>query len=135
MLQLRMLDAVSSVNAFRHVTEISNAPGTPLSIYFQLVDTSQLLVQSALGPWINRYIPAAGSSMSVQFINLDSAKQFARVAVNPFADDRSIWRVNTLSTDPLLGTISLSVTLTESGVAKTIFAQAVLEIDGGPDAC
>ena len=61
-----------------------------------------------------RYMPASGATLQVTFLSLDSNKQVARTATQPFpTSDPSIWRVQMLSTDGLVGTVNVLLTLTE----------------------
>lgn len=48
-----------------------------------------------------RYLPQAGATLTVNFINLDSSQNVTRVATNPFPQDTSIWMVPILPTDVL----------------------------------
>ncbi len=138
-LTARPLIEVSGVNAWRPATEVEASPGDPVDFYFQLMDGERFG-----GLWMGqeikglRYMPAAGSTLLVTFINVNSAKQFSRAAAQPFAQDGSIWRVQLVPGDApnLSGTVSLKLQLTEPGpVVRTAHMQAVLLFSGSSDIC
>lgn len=129
LLSARVISDFQSVNSFRYATEAVINEGDATSFYFQLVDLDQLLQEHGYEPAGLRYVPPAGSTVTVQFQNLDAARQFTRGAVAATADDRSLWRVPILATDPLSGTQALKVTVVEPGpppVVRSFFLPAAL---------
>ncbi len=81
---------------------------------------------------MNRYIPLAGATATVEFQNINDAKAFSRAASNPFvADDRSIFKVNILASDPLVGTVSLKIRLIEGASVRTFTLQGALNVESG----
>jgi hypothetical protein len=128
-LNVTALDDVRDVNNYRYVTEVSSTAGDPIELYFQLSDATKNLTQYGFSPSGLRYMPVAGSTLQVIFLNIDNSKQFNRFASQPFVQDSSIWRVPVLATDPVLGTVSLKFILTEpngtvGGVVKTCHLNA-----------
>lgn len=131
----RLLRSVVSVNSFDYSTEISAARGDAFIVYLQFTDKDQHRRELGFTPEGNRYMPAAGATVLVDVSNIDDAKKFTRSATQPFAQDPSIWALSFLSSDPLAGTVSLKLRLTESGVTRTVFLQAALRIDGVLEIC
>ncbi len=138
-LAARPLVEVTGVNAWRPATEVQASLGDPVDFYFQLMDNER-----TGGIWMGqdvrglRYMPVAGSTLLVTFINIDSAKQFARAAAQPFPLDTSIWRVQLVPGDAanLSATVSLKLQLTEPGpVVRTAYMQAVLLLSAAEDIC
>lgn len=114
-LTLRLLDDAQNVNSWEPVTDLVVAAGDPQAIFFQVVVNNPKR-NAACGPVENmRYMPEAGATMSVVLDNIDVAKKVTKVAVQPFATDGSIWRVDLTSQDStkLAGTVSVSFALTE----------------------
>lgn len=113
LLSVRFLTDVANVNSFEYTPQLEMAAGDGQTMYFQLIDASVDRSEQGFSPAGRRYMPPAGSSLAVTFVNINDAKQFARVAVNPFPGDSSIFSVPVLSTDPVSGTINLNMILTE----------------------
>ena len=134
-LSARLLTDVGSVNDFDFITSIEAGVGDAFDVYLQLIDKQKHPASKGFNPGGLRYIPAAGATMSVRFDNLNAAKQFSRVATQPFATDTSIWRCSVLSSDPLTGTISITITLTEGAVIRSFHIPAAILVSGGPESC
>jgi|SRR6266404_7855421 len=131
----RLLSGVGSVNVFAFATEVSAAQGDAFDAYFQFLDLEQHVNSQGFFPAGNRYMPATGASVLVDVGNIDSAKRFTRAATQPFPQDASIWKLSFMSTDPLAGTVSLKIKLTESGATRSVFMLAALRIDGFLEIC
>jgi hypothetical protein len=130
LLSARPLADASSVNSFRYADTLGANQGDAGYLYFQLVDLEQNLSSHGFSPPGQRYVPAAGATLAVQFLNIDAARQFTRFAATPFAEDRSIWRVAILASDPLDATQSLKMVLTEGSVIRSFRLQGVLRVNG-----
>ena len=128
LLGVRPLVAVAGVNSFVYATRWEGRAGEARDLYLQLVDLDQHPVPA--DPTLRglRYAPAAGSTLQVTLLNLDSNKTLVRTAIQPFAGDASIWRVSLLASDPVNGTVNFKFVLTESGVAKIAGLPAGLNI-------
>lgn len=131
----RFLTAVGGVNVFGFTTAVEAVAGDAFDVYFQFVDKEQHTNSNGFFPAGNRYMPAAGSTVTVTVLNLDSAKQFIRVATQPYVQDASIWKFSILTTDPVAATVSLKITLTDGAVVRTVYAQAALRINGIGETC
>jgi hypothetical protein len=131
----RILDSVLSVNSYDPVVAKSATSGDAFDVYFQLVDNSKHKATHGYYPEGLRYIPATGASVEVTVLNLDSSRQFVRAATQPFSQDASIWKISILSTDPVAGTVSLKIKLTESGQTKTFILNGALRLDGIQETC
>ena len=137
-LAIRPLVEVSGVNAWRYATEWEAFRGDPADLYFQLVDAERniglVFTHDVKGL---RYMPPAASTLLVTFLNVNTAKQFNRAASQPFAQDPSIWRVQVLASDTMLGgTVSMKFALTEPGpVVRGAYLQAGLRVSGANEVC
>jgi hypothetical protein len=96
--------------------------GDARDLYFQLVDAEHSSDDKNPG----RYCPAAGSTLLVTLLNVDGAKQLAKVATQPFSGDSSIWKVAVGATDSVKGTIPLQFKLTEGGVVRQAYVPLAL---------
>lgn len=118
LLSVRFLNDVSSVNSWEAASAIEIYAGDAQSLYFQLIDASLDRSDQSFNPPGRRYMPPAGSTLQVTFLNVDDAKTVVRSASQPYAQDPSIWSVPILSTDPLAGTTAMNLVLTEPGPRK-----------------
>jgi hypothetical protein len=126
-LKVTVLDDVEDANDYRYATEIQSTAGDPVDLFFQLSDATKNLASHGFNPSGLRYMPAAGSTLKVTFLNINTRKQFARFATQPFVQDPSIWKVPVLATDPVSGTVSMTFQLMEpNGVAGGITKSASL---------
>lgn len=135
LLGAHLLTAVSTVNSFDYTTAVEASKGDAFDVYLRLVDKERHRADQGYEPAGLRYVPAAGATLTVEFMSIDDAKRFVRVATQPFPGDPSIWRVPVLASDPLRGTVDLKVTLTESGVIRTFRIQAALLVGDTSGLC
>lgn len=114
-LSARLLTNVCDVNGFDFAQRFEMTEGDQTTLYIQLIDATKHkdLVPSGL-----RYIPANGATLTLTLDSLDNAKRVTRSATQPFTDP-SIWAVCILSSDKILGTVNLKLTLTENSVVKS----------------
>jgi hypothetical protein len=113
------------VNSFESTAQLEMSVGDSQNMYFQLVDSSIDRTEQGFSPAGRRYMPPVGSTLAVTFVNVVGGSNcgsgsgggfgggFVRYATQPFIQDASIWSVPILSTDPLVGTISLKMLLNE----------------------
>lgn len=134
-LSARPLIDVQGKNDFIPATEMEIFKGDATTFYFQLLDMEKNLAAHGWNPPGLRYIPAAGATLNVTFLSVDTAKQFLRAATKPFAEDTSIWAVSILASDPLVGTVAMKLALTESGVTRTAFLPAALLVKDINEGC
>jgi hypothetical protein len=134
-LAAKLLNTSATLNSFRQVNSISIARGETVDLFVQLVD----LDQNGL-----RYIPVSGATLQMQLprsnevlADVNQTRQIinrgiARAAINPFPEDRSIWKVTLVEADTLsLVSNSLRLELTEGSTKKiTSIAQAIRVGDG-----
>ena len=110
----RILSAVADKNNFEYATEWVHRQKTQDTLYLQLVDLDH---NRAGQPEGIRYVPAAGSTMTVTLGSIDAVKAVSRAATQPFPLDPSIWKVDILAADdPGEGNIEIS--MTEAGVVR-----------------
>jgi hypothetical protein len=134
----RILSSVGGVNDFDPATEVQAMKGDAFDVYLQLIDKEQHKASQGFYPEGLRYIPASGATLQVTVLSIVPTKQFVRVATAPFTatpSDTSIWKFSILATDPVEGTVSLQLTLTEGAVVRTVYMQAVIKIRGIQESC
>jgi hypothetical protein len=133
LLSCRFLVDVANVNNFEGATAVEINAGDTTTLYVQLMDLSVDRKEHGFNPPGRRYMPAASSTVSVTFTNTDTGpsqtisdtmgprlnpavpRNVVRAASQPFAQDGSIWSIPLLGSDPLFGTVNMTVTLTEPG--------------------
>ena len=134
-----MLNGVGDVNTFQYIQVAQCTSGDQVDIYFQLVDASKNLPlpNDFFSPSGLRFMPAAGSILQVVLKSIDDARTVTRYATQPFALDPSIWRLTLLSSDQLVGTFGLQLTLTQPGplVTRGYLAQAIQIASTNPTFC
>jgi hypothetical protein len=127
-LSAKILENVSNINHWNYASEAHVYEGQVNYIYLQLVDLSKTIdIDGTIGSisdYPMRYIPQGTSiSLVAVFPSIDDAQQFEITATQPFADDKSIWKIATPSSQlPKSGNFQLK--LTEDGVTKTFFVKA-----------
>jgi hypothetical protein len=96
------LENVNNVNSFYRVKQFTHVNGVQQNVYFRLIQKQDGTCESQDEL---RYIPGAGSTVTITFDCLDQSMQILRrAAIQPFPnDDRSIWMVVLLSTDVVTG--------------------------------
>jgi hypothetical protein len=112
-LSARLLSNCYNVNAFDQNLQLAFTEGDTVQVYLQLVDLTKDASNKPLSG--KRYIPASGSTLSIQIKSVDVSKTLTKVCTNPFPGDLSIWTFGVTSTDALKGTLGLLMTLTEPG--------------------
>lgn len=128
LLSALMLKDVQSVNSYEPDTELSWTEGDALDVNFQLIDISLDRGNQGFYPEGRRYVPAVGATLSCVIENIDDAKKVTRQAVQPFANDGSIWRLQILSSDAIRGTPQLRLTLTEGSKVTRGLVRMALKI-------
>jgi hypothetical protein len=113
-LNARFLDNVSDVNNYNVSTSpiIEFTEGDSLNVYIQLTDLTK---DKQSDPPGRRYVPAAGSTLSVVIENIDDAKKITRTCSMFDALDGSIWTFAILPTDLIRGTSTMRLVLNENG--------------------
>ena len=131
-LNAKILKNVADVNNWQYATQASVQEGQSNEIYLQLVDfdkvpgndKSTVLPENPL-----RYISqAAVAALEASFSSIDTAQEFTVIGTQPFADDKSIWKLILLPTQlPKSGNFKLK--LTEDGNMKSILVKNSLIVD------
>jgi PDZ domain-containing secreted protein len=118
-LSAKFLKNVANVNTFQYADQWDMAEGSSQRLYFQIVDK----LKDDL-----RYMSQATviDSVTVTFLSIDDESEIVKTAVQPFADDKSIWYIDLTATEvPNSGAVKFSIT--EDGVTKTFrVAQAIV---------
>jgi hypothetical protein len=112
-LSARMLTDVNGVNSFEYANQVECVEGDGPLVSFQLIDVTVDRATDGFVPGGRRYIPAVGATLSVVIDSLNDSTKITRSATQPFATDSSIWQVQLMSTDPIRGTATMRLTLTE----------------------
>jgi len=113
-LTARLMKNVVDVNHFQYTTQWNLREGNPATIYFQLADGEQLNAQSE--PL--RYMPESGATVSATFSSVVSGNVVNKIAVQPFSQDTSIWKITINATDTIAQG-NFVFTLTEGSVVRT----------------
>ena len=113
LLSARMLNDVAGVNSYEMVQDVAWTQGDTIDVYLQLIDASLDKAEAGFYPSGRRYMPAASSSLVVSINSIDSTKTYAKTATQPFSQDPSIWKISIASTDQIVGSRDLLLTLTE----------------------
>jgi hypothetical protein len=115
LLSCRFLNKVADVNTFSYTNQLNFTQGDTPTIYLQIVDASVDLPSEGFNPPYRRYMPQVGATLKITLDNLNTSKKVVRFATQPFPLDPSIWSFPILSTDQIVGTVSVLLQLTEGG--------------------
>ena len=122
-LSSKLIKNVDSINSWQYTetwtVRRDGSVGEPATLHLQLIDLDRDGI---------RYIPALGAEMQVTIPSLDDAGVITKTATVAFADDRSIWKFDLLSTD-LVEASNIRVTLTENGVTRRFGLTNVIRVD------
>lgn len=140
LLRARFMNNVASVNQFDWVQQVEMSEGDgPVTVTFQLIDSSVDREDQGWKPNVagRRYVPAAGATLQVVLKNIDDAKTLTKVASQAYpTTDPSVWSFQIASTDPVKGTISLALILTESAkVTRGLVPAAIRVYSNTPGDC
>jgi len=113
-LAYKFLDHIKDHNDFAVLDTLTLIQGNAETVYFQLINK-----RSVDGSFPDmRYIPDSTAQMTVTFDHIDSNAKISRVATMAYpSDDRSIWKVDILSTDRISNN-SMKVSLSENSGLK-----------------
>ena len=114
LLSARMLENGGTVNDLEATQRLRFCEGDAPLVYFQLVDLTKDRSDRGYFPAGRRYVPATSSTLLVTLININDSHQVVRYATQPFPGDLSIWALQLIPADKLLGTVSLKFLLTET---------------------
>ena len=67
-------------------------------------------------------------TLRVTLMNINDARTFSRFAYNPFPGDLSIWGVDLMESDPLVGTVAVTFALVDQGKSYTFKLQDSLRV-------
>ena len=132
-LSAKLLQNVINVNHWEYANEIYIGEGNVNEFYFQLVNLSKSPnPEDGIGilpEFPMRYMSQASAiSIKVFFDSIDDDEEFEINATQPFADDKSIWKISlTSSQTPKAGAIK--ITVTEDGVEKSFIVQSAIVVD------
>lgn len=122
-LSAKMLQSVENVNSWKYSNQAYVYEGQANDVYIQLVDLAKdpaIIQKGSMFPENPmRYVPQGTVIVSATFPSIDDAEEFTAIAVQPFADDKSIWKF-ALAESQLPNTGYFKLTVSENGVEKTV---------------
>lgn len=132
-LSAKPLKNVTNINSWKLSNQWFIGEGQANSLYLQLVD---LEVETALNPSNGafpnmpiRYISGATViTLKAEFDSVDDAEVISITASQPFANDKSIWKLD-LSSSQNPGNGNVKITLTEDSVDKSFIMMNVIVLD------
>ena len=130
----KILKNVVDVNHWQHSNQAHLAEGQANEVYIQLVDldwsTKASPEQSSAFPqYPIRYISAATAiSVKAVFLDIDDDEEFEITATQPFAGDKSIFKMS-LTKDQIPNSGNLLIVVDEDGVEKSIVVQNGITVD------
>lgn len=129
-LSSKLIKNLESVNSWQYADNLtiskSGNQGEATTLNFQIIDLDRDGI---------RYIPSNVATLQVTFPSLNDAAEISVAAVVPYADDRSIWQVNLLSTQ-IPQTSNIYFALTDGGVTRRFSITNALRIrDVNQGAC
>jgi len=128
----KIIKNVANVNQWEYASEATVQEGQINEVYIQLVDLDKTHAGEKsinLPDFPLRYMTqAAVFSVSVNFPALDPDNAIDVVATQPFADDKSIWKV-TLAANQVPFAGNIVVTLTEDGNTRQFVVRSALKVD------
>lgn len=128
----KILKNVANINQWEYANQAYAQEGQINEFYFQLVDldkTHETERSIALPDNPLRYIPqGAVVSVEVTFPDIDSASQFTVIASQPFADDKSIYKV-TLASSQIPNSGGFTIKLIEDGVEKQFLVRDAIKVE------
>lgn len=124
-LNAKMLKNVANINQWEYASTVHVQEGQINEIYFQIIDLNKKLDS---GCYLRYLSAAAVIGVEVTFPSIDDDQVIVATATQPFADDKSIWKVSLLSTQ-LPNSGAINIKLTEDGVDKYFTVKAAIEVD------
>lgn len=117
-LGIQMLESESTLNNLIPSNQLEIAPGETATVMFQLVN-------SKTG---QRYIPAAGATMTAKLVASNNVNVISKIPTQPFAaDDRSIWSFPLSAADTAKAAgVNMEIVVTEGAAVKKVWAQSVI---------
>lgn len=113
-----MLESESTLNNLVPSNQLEIAPGETAVVTFQLVNSKNG----------QRYVPAAGATMTAKLVASNNVNVISKVPTQPFAaDDRSIWSFPMSAADTAKAAgVNMEIVVTEGASVKKVWAQSVI---------
>lgn len=128
-LSSKVLKNVDGLNAWAYtdqwIVRSTEGVGESVSLYFQLIDQDREDI---------RYMPSLSATAQVTFPHLDDAQVIAVTASFPFADDRSIMKID-LAADQVPASGAVKFSLTDGGVTKTWSVSNAMRVEKTNSEC
>lgn len=118
-LGIQMLDGDSTLNNLMPMNQMEISPGETATVMFQLINSSTK----------QRYMPAAGATMTAKMVSSNNANVLSKIPTQPFTDDKSVWSFPLSAADSVkLAGVNLEIILTEGANVKKVWAQSVIVV-------
>lgn len=131
-LSAKIITNVSNINHWEYVTEAFVQEGQVNEIYFQLVDLNKihyLEKSKTLPDFPLRYIPQGDIiEVEAEFPALVEDEVITIQATQPFADDKSIWKVS-FTEDQVPSSGNFIIRLSEDGNVRTFLTRNTLRVE------
>lgn len=100
---MRLLESVLNANSFCEVNQLEYSQGSGDAIYFRLTQDKSAKCEECEKM---RWLPSNTATLQIVFENIDQSAKITRTATMPFpSDDRSIWKVDMMQNDKLIGAV------------------------------
>lgn len=131
-LNAKILKNVDNVNSWKYAAQSSIQEGQANSVYLQLVDLDKIPgndKSTVLPENPMRYISQATTlTVEATFSSIDDSGDIVVIGTQPFADDKSIWKISLSDTQlPKSGNFKLKVT--EDGIDKQMLIKNSIVVD------
>lgn len=115
-LSCKFLENCINVNNYMIKSSVTVYDGQMNDIYIQLCDLNQNI----------RYIPQGTTSLTAKFFAINSVNNITVSATQPFADDKSIWKISLGNQLPRAG--ALTLILIENSIPRTFNIQNAVNV-------
>lgn len=127
-LSVRFLSNVANVNSYIYIDRPTFYEGDSADVYFQLVDKELDTPAFNYYPPYRRFVPAAGTTLIITLMSLDSTKIVTKAAIQPFIGDASIWKFSVSPSDKLKGSVNMRIQLNQGGIITNTLIQPAINV-------
>lgn len=133
-LSAKIVKNVNNVNSWQHANQAYMAEGQENTLYIQLVNLDiSTAVEGEKSPafpqYPMRYLSQASAlGVSVTFPALVDDEEITISGIQPFADDKSIWKF-TIPSNKTPNTGYIKITVIEDGVSKSFMVRNAIVVE------
>lgn len=130
-LNAKIIKNVSSVNHWEYTDSAYLQEGQINEFYFRLVDLDKIHPgekSKILPDFPLRYIPQGTTTVSVTFPDLNPENEFSASASQPFADDKSIFKI-TLASNQVPNSGGMRISITEDGNVRSFMLKNAIKVE------